>query len=391
MITCAACQTENTQGSRFCRMCGVQLDEPQNESLLKMNAKEVESAIREGFQLIHDGKHEEALFVAETILKSDQEHAAALALKAMVHEDRGEIELAVDTYEQIVLSNPDSTLDKIKLLQLQKKLDAQLTPEELEIKSRNWVAILSGVAATLAVVALGVMLALNAQSNQAKADAPNELYAQNGNVERFGEPAAAQPTETPHPTTNTQPTPPPTGNTSGALPSVASRHSPDPFNRQIPPIGGFLDPSRFGLQPEQSNPPLPSVGGGNTRPQPPNDEPTVKPPKEEKPNPGVIKITPSNSTPADPNDPQVSENAYRVGRQRMAAGDYKGAIGAFESSLKGSKNPGLTHQMMGRAYQRVGDKDSARKHLQNALEQYEKAGAVNDAKAVKRELELLDK
>lgn len=75
----------------------------------------------------------------------------------------------------------------------------------------------------------------------------------------------------------------------------------------------------------------------------------------------------------------------------MAAGDYKGAIGAFESSLKGSKNPGLTHQMMGRAYQRVGDKDSARKHLQNALEQYEKAGAVNDAKAVKRELELLDK
>jgi hypothetical protein len=49
----------------------------------------------------------------------------------------------------------------------------------------------------------------------------------------------------------------------------------------------------------------------------------------------------------------------------------------------------LIHQLMGRCYARIGETANARQQFQAALAIYEKAGATNEARACRRELDLL--
>lgn len=377
MIECQDCKTQNTPDSKFCKLCGHGLVAPATVAAVK--PEEIDTLLNEGFQLLHESKEAEAGYLADAILRVDPENSTALALKAMVCEQKGEIAEAVAYYEQVVLHNPDSTIDRIKLNQLRKQLDEAPGPDDLEYKSRNWIAILSGVAATAVVIAVGVMLGLQ-NRNQPP---PESLVTSNASGFNFQE--AKQPTN-PNPQPNVQ-NPAPNQPNGNGLPNPGTSVRPNP---------GVWNPGNVILSPEGGNNVLPNPAGSNNNNNsssanngggatpPINDDPPDRP---KPPKPSIYEITPHNGGGGD--DGAVSENTYRIAVNKMKAGDYRGALRDFQASLNGSRNPALTHQFMARCCKALGDVSGAKQHFQVAADLYTKSGAVSDAKACQRELELL--
>ncbi|MCH8274941.1 MAG: tetratricopeptide repeat protein, partial [Armatimonadetes bacterium] len=152
MTVCNKCRTDNPPDSRFCCMCGGALGDGPARPNVK--PEDIDRLLMDGYRTVHEGDPAEALHLANAILDVDPDNASAMALKAICHEKRGETDAAIDVYEQLVLLNPGSTLDRIKLAQLRRRA-AAAPPDELEHRSRNWVAGLSGIAATLLVVTAG--------------------------------------------------------------------------------------------------------------------------------------------------------------------------------------------------------------------------------------------
>ncbi len=378
MIECTDCKTPNTSDSKFCKLCGHVLAIP--EPTVAAKPEEIDSLLNEGFRLLHEHKSDEAGYLADAVLRSDPENTTALALKAMVCEQKGDLIEAVVLYEQIVIHNPDSTLDRIKLNQLRKQLDAEPGPDELEQKSKNWVAICSGIAAAVVVIAIGIMLGLQNRPSQPE----EKLVAANATGFEFQSPPSAG--SNPNPPNANAAQNPVVNNPGGGLPSPGNPVRPNP---------GVFNPGPLVITPENNGSlPNPAMnnqnnGGsnsannsGNNSNPPINEDPPDKP---KPPKPAIYEISPHSGN----DEGAVSENTYRIAVNKMKAGDYRGALRDFQASLNGSRNPALTHQFMARCCKALGDISGARQHFQIAADLYTKAGAISDAKACQRELELL--
>lgn len=365
--------------------CGHPLDaaEPQ-----PAEAATVEEMVQDGYRLLAEGKEEEALFVAKAALAKAPDDPSALALKGMALEALDDIPGAIACFERIVELNPTSTLDRIKLEQLQRRLYD--TPSLYEPRESSWPAVLAGIGATLVVAALGVLLALTRGGPQPVASNVPEVSAFQSSPSA---PAPSQPTNPP-PATGTQTQEPSAG---GNAPSPLQRPSfsapnygsanapliitPDSMNGALPAVG----PS--GTTQEQTPPP------NETRPTQPAKEPgddNVIQPKEEPKNTGIIRITPhQDRSESSGSGALESENIYRIALEKMKAGDYRGAIADFQKSLSGSSQPALTHQLIGRCYRNLGDFENAKAHLRRALQLFESSkapGAQAGAEACRREL-----
>ena len=371
MIECQDCNTQNTADSKFCKLCGHGL--VSTVAVATVKPEEIDSLLNEGFQLLHESKAAEAGYLADAVLRVDPENSTALALKAMVCEQNGDIAEAIAYYEQIVIHNPDSTLDRIKLNQLRKQMDEAPGPDELEYKSRNWVAIGSGIAAAVVVIAVGIMLGLQ---NRPLPVTENMVAS---NTKGFDSPGSKQPeNQTPQPNIP-NPTPNPPSGTG----------LPNP-NNPVRPNPGVFNPGPLVLTPDGSNGALPNPAGNNSssanNPRNPTPPPDADPPDKPKPpKPAIYEISPHSGG----DEGAVSENTYRIAVNKMKAGDYRGALRDFQASLSGSRNPALTHQFMARCYKALGEVSNAKQHFQIAADLYTKAGATSDAKACLRELELL--
>lgn len=406
MIQCKTCQAENSDDSRFCKICGASLAEARaEEERPKARPEDIDRLLKEGYQLFHDGAHQEAIYLAEAVLNVDPDNTSALALCAMGYESDGDIEKAVSTLEQIVLLNPDSTLDRIKLAQLRKQLSDRPADDDLEYRSRNWTAVFAASAVALIFIALGVTFAIASRPKQEAASEADRVASNEpvgfatSQIPNFNSTGDAQ---TSTAGTNNSTTPLGT-NQSGGTVGGSSRQSPfagsvpiwDPRNVVITPSqnnsgSGLPDPNEFSSGSSAS-------GGGNTSggntgrvedPEENRGSGTTSNPTTTNENRGFVDIRPhsgnSNTGGAD-----VSDNAYRVGQEKMRAGDYRGAISAFTASLNGSTKPAITHQFIGRCYKALGDRGSAKQHFQTAMELFERAGNATAAKTCRQEIEAL--
>lgn len=388
-IACRYCNAENPADARFCKSCGQPLAA---EATSHLSTAEVEQTVQDGYRLLADGKVHEALYVAKAALAQSPDNLGSLALKGMALEALDDLPGAVACFERIVELNPSSTLDRIKLEQLHRRLYE--APYEETTKGANWTAILAGFGATLVVIALGALLALN-QRRPAETLASAEPET---NVATF-QPIEQPPQQTPQQPQANQPAQGEAGSSSaGGIRPPSFGGGNTPFSGPIilspdqvsglPDVrgqGGGLSRNGSGQEgasePSPSNP-LPSNSGDDNVISPPARDPVI----QIKPHEGRGGGTGSGGSERE------SENIYRIANEKMKAGDYRGAIADFQKSLSGSTRPALTHQLIARCYRALGEFDNAKMHFEQALKLYEASnapGAQAGAEACRRELAAL--
>jgi len=391
-IACRYCNAENPTDARFCKLCGQPLT---GEVAEHLEPAKVEQVVQDGYRLLAEGKAREALYVAKAALAQAPDNLGGLALKGMALEALDDLPGAVACFERIVELNPCSTLDRIKLEQLHRRIYE--APFEDEGGGANWTAILAGVGATLLVIALGALLAMSqGQSREPLASAEPEQRV-----------ATFQPMQQPPPQSTQQPQA--DKGASGDQPaSSASTIRPPTFGGGGTTFSGpiVLTPDQLHGLPDvraQGGSNLPDAqqgansrqGGGasspsNPPPANPSDDNVISPPARDP----VIQIKPHEGRggAGSGSSERESENIYRVANEKMKAGDYRGAIADFQKSLSGSTRPALTHQLIARCYRALGEFDNAKRHFEQALRLYEASkapGAQAGADACRRELAAL--
>lgn len=406
MSVCKACNTQNSQESRFCKMCGFEL---KPAPTIQIKPAEIDSVLTDGYRLLAAGLVEEAEFIANSILELHPESTSALALRAAVYEKQDRLEDAIEYYERVVALNPESTLDRIKLIQLQKRADSIPEPEEIEAKGRNRVAIASAVAAVIVVTGLGVAIAIATAPKKDK-----ETLAATTEVSGFETAPKPDATQPPLPDTTLPPNLVPpyegtgqisapdfnpnpsaarnagsTGNLlAGPAPGTSpvwdlnrASVTPDPAANFGSP-GGALPPPNDGWQTQPSNPPA------NNNGVPTGPDPNFLPPPKPK---GKIEITMRGSDASSGGADREGESAniYRVAMEKMRAGDYRGAIRDFQVALNGSSNPAQIHQFLGQCYKALGESGNAKRHYEEAIRLYEAAGNSSAAASCRQALRTL--
>lgn len=374
MIRCNDCQTDNLTGSRFCRMCGKPL--PLHTSAPSIRPEDIDRVLSEAYRAVHSGGVEEALFLADAVLGVDPDNSSAKALKGLCLEKLGDLEGAIEVYEELVLQDPDSPLDRIKLAQLRRKLGVR-EREDDSVKARKTFAIVVSVLATL-VVGMGGALVAILQPSSSQPPAENLTAArQTLSGFDFPEPPARQ--EPPESSPNPEP-PAQTIPSQGVSPSSVPR----PNVPWLPPVNFEISPARQereGALPAGENPPLPREQNEQRESREPGDENIMPPPSQPPPrNPGTVIITPREGNP-DASPSAISENIYRIAQQKMAAGDYAGAIRDFLVALNGFNKPALIHQLVGRCYKKLNETAKAKEHFEKALSLYEEEARAGSEEA----------
>lgn len=396
-MECPNCQAKNARDAKFCNMCGEKLEVP-----VTLTPEETESLLAEGYIAIQNDKPSEALYLAEAVLKADPKNTSALALKALVHEQREDLETALSLYEQILSLKPDSTLDKIRLIQIRKQLEGKNSLESIEQKSQRLLAVLAGTGACLTVIVLGVVLALATSNSSSERKSEAARYA--SNLPLGFEVPVQQKTS---PSQNQQSQNPSSHDTQQNSQSASQQPSPFPSRIWNPgplsitrdtelqplpdPSTGASNPNFVNQTPSVS-PSVISSGSQNTSQNVSSetrreDENIIEPPKP--PHRGIVKIQVYDEDESATDPAAVSENIYRIAQNKMKAGDYRGAIKDFLASLNGSQKPALTHQLIARCYKALGEKESARQHFEIAKRLYKQAGQTEEEKACEKELQLL--
>ena len=98
MISCKQCGTHNGLDSTFCRKCGTVIGETE----IQEGRAKLDILTAEGNAAFTEGRTDEALAVADSVLLSDPDSVPALWLKAICHERRDEIAEALDCADRIV-------------------------------------------------------------------------------------------------------------------------------------------------------------------------------------------------------------------------------------------------------------------------------------------------
>lgn len=406
MSVCKACNTQNTDESRFCKMCGCEL-KPAGGAV-QIKPEEIDSVLTDGYRLLAEGMVEEAEFIADSILEVEPESSSALALRAAIYEKQDRLEDAIECYEKVVALNPDSTLDRIKLMQLRKKADSLLDSEELEARGRNWVAIASAAAAMAVVTGLGVAIAIATAPKK-----PKEPLVATSEVSGFEQSRGPESAEPPLPEFQLPQNPVAPYEGTGQIsppdfnPNPSQARNPRfPANPLAGPVAGanpVWDLNQASVTPER--PSGAGVSGGGLPPildswqTPPSNEPatSASPPPGPDPNylpppkpKGKIEITMRNPGSGSGTDREgESANIYRVAMEKMRAGDYRGAIRDFQAALNGSTNPAQIHQFLGQCYKAIGETGNARSHYEEAIRLYEAAGNTRAAESCRQALRTL--
>lgn len=371
-MRCMHCETDNSIDSLFCRHCGRRLLVRRQPDRAVVD---FEKLINDGYDAVHEGRPAEALLAVEGILRSDPFNTSALALKALVHERTGEVELAIDTYEQLVTLNPESNQDKRRLMELKahRIVGMNATPHRRRTSSVI-PALAAGGALLVGLIAFTIWIARGPSVNAAT-DNKTDVGA--------GSPPTVVQGQAPNPNLQNDSRQQPSYNPYGYQPSPTVQQpattSRDP-NPESLPTDALVPPLNVSIRDatptkEKPSETVPSNGGsvvmpdkGNTAPAENGGQPSKS---DQKPSIIDIKVTqgsqkPSTTVTAD----QESLNYYKIGRAEREQGNYRAAIVAYQKALQGASYRGYIHKDIAICHYRLGDKTAAATAYENAISEY---------------------
>lgn len=403
MVSCKQCSTLNSIDSTFCKKCGTTLSP---EDIAEASDK-LTAMIADGNKLFADGRTDEAMMVAETAVANNPTSAAAISLKGMCHERKGQVAEALECFERVIQLNPDSMLDKLKVNDLRNMMVAQ----KLEApKPDRRMPIVAAFAATVLVIAGGALIAKAA--NKPTTDNPN-LVAMNtqnpNNTTRFGDLMGAANTGQQQQQQQTQQTDPNVNNQQQQMPDdgLGPRVQNSGDNRSqmnLPSYSGRGQLPRpeegssglygnVGVRPVNPGPPpqgnegsgnatKPNIGNG-VDPDPGEMQTTKQdPPKtDNQESPGIIEINMSKGggsngsqrNGANAATPNGREALIQAARSQFLSGNYAGAANTYERALRSGADQASTNQRLGQCYERMGRNNDAIAAYQRAANAFEAA------------------
>ena len=378
MVSCKHCSTPNSLDSTFCKRCGTAL--PAED--VQAAQEKLTALIAEGNSAFNEGKTDEAMAVAESAVASNPSSTAALSLKALCHERRGELAEALECADLIVDLNPDSELDKIKRNQLRTKLSVsvQLATQPPDRRS----AMIGAVAAVVLMICLGIGAAKYTSRNAAAKSEP--LVVQNPVISN---PNTIQPNiqNPPASSPQAQQTPAPsvaqrqpdlevqdpdqvrgTGRQgSGILPSQGEPGLSGNIKLQDDPLQ--VPNSRNTGQTAPTNPtiatptsPSGTKSGSNDMSSDPPPAPDSGKAQQQSSDPGQVDIQISHGSRGTTFGGSASLGAggvaalVKVGVQRYQLGSYGAAASSFDQALRAGGDQVTVNQWLGRCYGNMGRK-----------------------------------
>ncbi len=403
MVTCKNCSSTNSLDSAFCKKCGATL--PEDE--LNAAKEKLEQVVADGLKIFAAGRLDEATQIAEQAVSVNPHSKAALSLKAMCHERRGEIGDAIDCYERVLVIDPDSMIDRIKVKDLQNLL---VTRSSAAAVPDRKLAIAAAAAAFVLVASIGVLAARTVNREDGGPVAMNQPRASGTNP---GSGGSILPDTTSAGVTQNQNA---TGSDStGQTPPDRPQTQTVPDQRQetsnVPPVDrgpqvnlprspeGTLpkaneDNAGIGpiiFKPEElpkeivkkdgrtGNTGLPNVPSKN----PPTDPPptpdrqseTAPPPQRESPGIMDIKVVSRGSNPTSTSSGSVGANGVealvRTARQQYQLGNWASAATSFERALRAGADPGSNNQRLAQCYEKLGRNSDAVGAYNRAIEAYQ--------------------
>lgn len=383
MVNCNNCQTKNSLDSKFCRNCGVGLP----EDLLKAERENFEELLAEGYRKFSANETEEAFLIAQAAVQASPAHASAQSLLGMCYERKGDLAMALECYEQVLVLNPDSALDKIKVTQLRNSLSSHLLQEAAPTRKR---AALAGVAAAVMLASLaGAVVAM--RGNPAKTE--TQSVAMNGSAG-----AGAQGFEQTNRTVTSGPpgsgstgaknpgAPIANSNPNGENPEVRNDQGYTPrignsSGRTLPNPDGEITPVR--IEGEIPNGPQPNRENTAPPPAPQDPDPEIKDdqgtkePEKPKYDPGDIVIKRSQGGPrtnmgggSDASQPSGTAQLVRSARESFQLGKFADAAKLYERAIREGGDAGSLNQRLGQCYERLGRRDEAIGAYRRAMEAF---------------------
>ncbi len=364
-MVCMRCEHPLEAGTHYCPHCGAPVEPAR---VPDWRREQAERLLREAMSLNEQGRAEEALLACEGALALDPEWLPALSLKALLHERRGQIEQAIETYQRVVQLNPLSISERARLEALRRQPRAVVQVSGHRTRPL-WLETLPAI---LAFIGAGVVLIVGLVAIlRLSAPTPAPLASLPASVETA--PAGMQPVAPP------------------------ANAPAQPQQEAVPPV--MVDPSRLALAPtpETAAPPRgtipPAPSPAPTSPEKRNNQAaqngTQLSTKNEQPQKGRDELLPdvevregaqsgvyeiyvhrgevhSERPPAQPR-----EDPLEIARRHQMAGNYREAIAAYEQALPTASSPGEVHQQIAICYLRLGEKANARAHFQQAIQAYQ--------------------
>ena len=395
MVSCRQCGSPNNQNNKFCSQCGWAIDPADVQVVSQETAK----LVADGQRLFGEGRIQDSLALSETVLLKDPDNVPGLALKGDCLERLGDVEGALNCYEQVVTIKPDSPLDRIRVAQLRRL--AAIGPVVDADKSEKRNPIFAGVAALVLLVSAGSALVLANKTDKPNSDTvaynspstesrpfmtPAPVPVQEKNVVKpnaGNSSAAVQPPVNGQPenqgTTedvqNTAPVNRPTvhrpsdGRGVGISTELPSGFQPVSPRVDIVPEMNQSQPTKTG---QDSN------GDPDPVPVSPDKDPgrttanTHQPIIDIKPSPGSNDG--GNVGGSKPNTANANEGTalIRVARQYFLAGEYDKAAKAYEKAIKAGVSPASANHRLAQCYVNLNRRTDALNAYQRALAAYQR-------------------
>lgn len=401
MIVCSHCATPNALDGTFCKHCGRQLESADVQDAL-LRAEEL---LDNGERLFGEGRADEAMMVAESVLDENPRSVRALSLLGVCQERLGDLAGALQTYEKVLTIKPDASLEKIRVHHLRKVLSAKLAKPA---PGNNRLALTGAAATLLVVAAIAIVLATSrgASDQELVASADQKPKAESPKIETFQDAQANTQQDTPN---EGSPVPPrsdpdprqtvePAREDEGVETPAAS-----PSGGAIPgPLDGSIPvkptvPAEVATQlPPANQGPATQTPGRDPDPATEQDESATVQPDVEAPDNGVIEIRVHKPTPPTNGGGQpVQDSAaelqalMRAAAEQYQLGRYETAAKSYENALTVGGDPGRIGQRLGQCYEKLGRKADAIRAYERAVAAWEATlvSGSGDPTTLKRSIE----
>ncbi len=376
MVSCSNCAAPNSLDSAFCRKCGAGVSADD----VKIAQERLDRAVADGFKIFNAGRLDEATHIAESAVRDNPSFIAGLQLMAMCHERRGEISEALACHERILVLDPDSVIDRLKVNDLRNLLVTSVSAAS--VPNRR-LAIMGAMAAFVFVTSIGVLLATSGSGEPAKVATITQPQGAIDSAQRF-DPSILNQAPPGAQANPVRQAPAVTNNDAGAAAQVqqgndAAQQSPArgmlPSADNQAPFGmGNIGPLRINpeIVPKPNPPVVKATVARSPDPDPATDNNSQPQPQREAPGIMEIKILSRNGQATTGSGDAGSgangvEALMRTARHQYQIGNYTAAAQSYERALRGGADAASANQRLAQCYEKLGRNSDGAAAYQRAI------------------------